>query len=146
MKKSIAIILVGTLSGIFSSCVPSTPQYRIQQHPQAFEQLSEKHKELVSRGEIAEGMSKDAVSLAWGSPNSRAGGLRNGRMFDRWDYEGQRAVVTNNIFGGYNSGYYGPYRYSGVGGGFGPQVTYIPYRKSSVWFDKDKVDGWESER
>lgn len=140
------IIIAGLLTGMFSSCTPSTPQYRIAQRPQVFEQLSAKHQELVSRGEIAEGMTKDAVSLAWGSPSSQAEGLMNGRKFERWDYTGQKAVMTNNVFGGYRSGYYGPYEFSGFGAGFGPEMIYIPYRKSSVWFLNGKVDEWESER
>jgi len=91
-------------------------------------------------------MSKDAVSLAWGSPSARADGLMDGKALDRWDYIGQRPVVTNNFFGGYDSGYYGPYGYSGVGFGFGPEIIYIPYRSRSVWFVDGEVNEWESER
>ncbi|MFK7851490.1 MAG: hypothetical protein AB8D78_10975 [Akkermansiaceae bacterium] len=145
MKTSICIFLA-IVCGFLSSCVPSTPQSRIQQRPQDFAQLSEKHKELVSQGKIAKGMSKSAVSLAWGSPDSRAEGLRDGKMLDRWDYEGRKPVVTQEFYGGYGRGIYGPYRYSGVGAGFGPQITYLPYRRSSVWFHKGSVDAWENLR
>lgn len=128
------------------SCAPSTPESRIYESPAAFEALSAKHKDLVKRGEIAKGMGKDAVALAWGSPSGTVDGFRNGRNMERWEYQGQRPVVTNNFFGGYRTGYYGGYRYSGLGGGFGPQVTYVPYRKNVVWFVGGRVDEWESVR
>ena len=125
------------------SCAPSTPENRISERPQAFQRLSEREKDLVSRGEIAKGMEMDAVSIAWGEPANRVEGLRDGRRMERWDYEGSRAVVTNHFFGGYRTGYYGPYGYSGFGGGFGPEITYVPYRKSTVWFVGGRVDEWE---
>jgi len=128
------------------SCAPSTPESRIYARPQAFEALGLKHQELVRRGEIEKGMGKDAVALAWGNPSGTVEGLRNGKNMERWDYQGQRPVVTNSFFGGYRSGYYGGYGYSGVGGGFGPQITYVPYRRSVVWFVAGRVDEWESVR
>lgn len=128
------------------SCAPSTPDYRISERPAAFEALSAKHKDLVRRGELGKGMSHDAVALAWGSPSRRIEGLRDGRNTERWEYEGREAVVTNNVFGGYQSNYFGGYRYSGFSGGFGPRITYIPYRKSAVWFVNGRVDEWESIR
>lgn len=91
-------------------------------------------------------MSKDAVALAWGSPSVLVEGLKNGKMIERWDYNGQKSVITNNVFGGYDTGYLGPYRYSGLRGGLGPEVTYIPYRKASVWFVNEKVDEWERQQ
>ena len=67
MKKFLA-----TLSCVLLlvSCVPSTPQTRIQQSPQKFEALGEKHRALVQQGQITRGMSPDAVYLAWGAPSS----------------------------------------------------------------------------
>ncbi len=146
MKKIVSILCLGLLLGIVSSCAPSTPQTRIQQRPQDFARLSEKHKDLVSRGEIAKGMSKDAVALAWGSPSTRIEGLRNGKFSERWDYIGREPVTRNHFFGGYTSGGYGPYEYSGYRAGFGPEVTYVPYREASVWFASGRVDEWERQR
>lgn len=146
MKKLIVISCLGLLTAIVSSCAPSTPQTRIKERPQDYAKLSEKHKDLVSRAEIAKGMSKDAVSLAWGSPDAHIEGLRNGKFSERWDYMGREAVTRHHFFGGYTSGSYGPYGYSGYRAGFGPEVTYVPYRKASVWFVKGRVDEWERER
>jgi hypothetical protein len=125
------------------SCSPSTPAARIAERPLAFEKLSDKHKGLVQRGEIAKGMDMSAVALAWGDPARRVEGIKGSRRMDRWEYDGARPVVTNTFFGGYGYGYYGPYRYRGVGAGFGPEVVYVPYRKSTVWFINGKVDEWE---
>ncbi len=146
MKKLIVISCLGLLVGLVSSCAPSTPQTRIKERPQDFAKLSEKHKNLVSRGEIAKGMSKDAVALAWGRPAIFIDGLRDGKMSERWDYMGQEAVTRNHFFGGYSSGSYGPYDYSGYRAGFGPEITYIPYVRASVWFVGGRVDEWVRER
>ena len=143
MKKLIPISGAAIVALLAVSCAPQTPAYRISMRPAAFEGLSEKNKELVRNGEIAKGMGKDAVLLAWGSPAGRVDGLKNGKTMERWDYRGTKPVVTHNIYGGFGSGRYGPYRYSGIGGGFGPEVSYLPYRKGSVWFLHGKVDEWE---
>ncbi len=146
MKKTILYAFAAGATFWMASCAPSTPEYRISERPAAFEALNAKHKELVRKGELAKGMGKDAVALAWGSPSRRVDGLRDGKNMERWEYQGSRAVVNHNFFGGYRSGYCGGYRYSGLGGGFGPQVTYIPYRKSTVWFVSGRVNEWESVR
>jgi hypothetical protein len=143
MKKALLILCSGFVAMFAVSCAPTTPSYRISQRPLVFEKLSEKEKALVSRGEIANGMDKSAVALAWGTPSSTVEGLKGNRRTERWEYNGSKPVVTNTFFGGYRSGYYGPCRYSGFGGGFGPEVTYVPYRKSAVWFINGKVDEWE---
>jgi hypothetical protein len=137
----IVCLLYAALAAV--SCSPSTPAARIAERPLAFDKLSDKHKELVQRGEIARGMDMSAVALAWGDPARRVEGIKGTRRTERWEYDGARPVVTNHFFGGYGFGRYGPYRYSGVGAGFGPEVVYVPYRKSTVWFISGKVDSWE---
>lgn len=143
MKKLIPAASAVFVAVFAVSCAPQTPAYRISERPQVFERLSEKQKQLVIHGEIAKGMGMDAVALAWGSPSDEVEGLRDGKRMERWDYNGTKPVVTHSFFGGYGYGAYGPYRYSGLGGGFGPEVTYVPYRKSSVWFINGRVNEWE---
>jgi hypothetical protein len=141
MKKFIALLSAGLL---IVSCAPSTPQTRIQQSPEKFATLSSKHQELVRQGQIARGMSPDAVYLAWGSPSRTYQGSKNGKPTERWDYSGSRPVYTSNFygsFGRYYGPYYGPYRYSAIG--FGPEVVYVPYRAATVWFTNHRVDSWE---
>jgi hypothetical protein len=143
MEKSLFALCSLCVSLLAVSCAPPTPAARIAARPVAFDKLSDNHKELVKRGEIARGMDMSAVALAWGEPSSRIEGVKGKQRTERWEYNSSSPVVTNTFYGGYGSGYYGPYGYSGMGVGFGPEVVYIPYRKSTVWFIGGKVDEWE---
>jgi hypothetical protein len=144
MKKIIAAVSAGLL---MASCVPSTPQTRIQREPGKFEALSGKQRSLVEQGQISNGMPPDAVYLAWGRPSRVFQGSKEGKSSERWDYAGSRPVYYSNFYGSYG-GYYGPYRGRGYYGGygFGPEVAYIPYRMASVWFVNGRVDAWERAR
>ena len=135
------------------SCVPSTPQARIQQSPAMFAALSPKEKQLVQQGELAKGMTQNAVFLAWGPPSMRYEGNQKGQSAMRWDYTAAYPVYTSSYFGAYSYGGYGgyghhghhsyPYHGYGYGFGFAPEITYAPYRQSSVWFVNNRVDAWE---
>jgi len=149
--KNLMIIAVASL--FHFSCAPSTPQTRIEQNPAAFAKLGKKHQELVSQGQITDGMNQEAVILAWGSPDQRFQGSQNSKATERWDYVGSRPVYTNQFYGGYGygsdgrCGRYGRRGYSDFGYlGFGPEVTYVPYRVGSVWFRNNRVDSWERVR
>ncbi len=109
----------------------------------AFEKLSDDQKEMVLRGEIDKGMDMSAVALAWGEPSNRVEGFNGTKRTERWEYTGTQPVVTHTFYGGYGEGSCGPYRYSGLGARIGPEIVYIPYRKSSVWFIAGKVAEWE---
>lgn len=128
------------------SCAQSTPQTRIQEKPQEYAKLSEKHKELVQRGDITKGMNKDAVWFAWGTPSAEIEGTKDGKFTERWDYYGQYPVTTNRFFGGYSTGGYGRGRYHGYDGAFGPEIAYQRYTRASVLFLNGRVDEWERER
>ena len=150
MKNLIAALTLGLW---FTSCVPSTPQTRIQQDPRRFAALSTQEQSLVQQGQISRGMSPDAVYLAWGGPSNRFQGSQDGKLTERWDYAGTRPVQTTAFYGSYGYGDgrygYGPYgRHGGpmIGVGIGPEVAYIPYRIASVWFINQRVDAWERAR
>jgi hypothetical protein len=129
---------------IFASCAPMTPQARIDHNPQVFAALSSRDQELVRQGQIARGMSPDAVALAWGPPQRRVEGTKGNRRVDRWDYTVLRPVYSTNVFGGYGYGGYGRYgRYNYSSFGFGPEVAYLPQQVASVWFENQKVEAWE---
>jgi outer membrane protein assembly factor BamE (lipoprotein component of BamABCDE complex) len=155
MKKILFALSAGLL---FASCVPSTPQARIQQNQQKFSALGAKHQALVQQGQLSRGMSVDAVYLAWGSPSATFQGSQGGQLTERWDYASAQPVYTSNFSMGYgygpgygygrhgHHGYHGGYGYSGMGFGFGPEIAYVPYRSASVWFVNHRVDSWERAR
>ena len=120
MKKLLTALLAGLA---FSSCVPSTPQARIAQNPQVFAALPKKDQSLVERGQVARGMSPDAVMLAWGYPSRRFEGSKDSKRTERWDYAGSRPVYTSTFYGGYGYGY-GRWGYGG-----GMSTTHVNYDK-----------------
>lgn len=125
------------------SCAPSTPAARIAERPMAYENLSQKHKELVQRGELEKGMGMSAVALAWGEPSNRVDGFDGTRRTERWEYNGSQPVVINTVYSGYGYHSCRPYRYSGLRAGFGPEIAYVPQRRRTVWFVGGTVTEWE---
>ena len=138
-----ALLIVLSAGLLLVSCVPSTPQTRIQRAPGKFAALSEKQQSLVEKGEIARGMSPDAVYLAWGGPSRVFQGSKDGKTSERWDDAGSRPVYTSGFYGSYAYGSHRHHGYSIYGIGVGPDVAYIPYRVASVWFLNHRVDSWE---
>ena len=71
MKAPLFSLSMAALAvSLLSSCVaPSTPQTRIAARPEAYNALPASHRSLIDQGKIKEGMTKDAVYLAWGSPD-----------------------------------------------------------------------------
>lgn len=123
------------------SCRSATPATRIAENPVLFRSLPEAQQQLVQQGRIAEGMSQDAVFLAWGAPNTAPYvGQKNGKSVIRWVYTYNEPVpVTSN----WGPGWWGPY-----GGWYGPYgidtgTAYIPRTAASVLFENNKVVSWE---
>lgn len=126
---------------LLTDCQTATPASRIADNPVLFNSLSTEQKLLVQQGRIREGMSKDAVFLAWGYPGSAPmTGQKNGKLFERWVYTRERPVPVNN-FGG---GWYGdPWCRHGWGPYGGMNVIYVPEEGASVTFENGKVTAWE---
>ncbi len=141
------LTLFGIGVSLLASCMPTTPQSRISDNPRKFFALSAKHQMLVRQGEIASGMPRAAVELAWGEPSRRFQGATSRHASERWDYTETKPVYSNSFYGGLNS--YSPYgrhgrdRYSGLGFGIGPEISYQPAQVASVWFVGNRVDSWE---
>ena len=146
-------LCLGLLAAVLlTQCASSTPQTRIQRNPQLYASLSTRDRQLVNSGVIREGMTRDAVFLAWGRPDSVTAGTNRGRETESWTYIGQRPVRTMNMsmsmgmgfgYGGFGYGGFGPY---GMGGypymGGGPSVMYIPYTAGVVEFSRGRVVRW----
>jgi hypothetical protein len=95
---------------LVSGC--STVESRIAEHPDVYHSLSARQQQLVANGQIATGMPRDAVYLAWGSPDQRVEGAMRREMTETWIY----VYYTSAYPYGYGYGYGYPY---GYGGGFG---------------------------
>ena len=69
----------------------STLETRIAERPGVYNSLSDRDKALINQGKIREGMSQDAVYLAWDAPTERAPGRNRGRIVETWIYYGTTA-------------------------------------------------------
>jgi hypothetical protein len=92
----------------FGGC--STPESRISDHRDLYDSLPARQQQLVAQGQIAGGMSRNAVWLAWGAPEQRVNGYARGNTTENWVY-----YTTTTYPYGYGYGYggfgYGPYGY-----------------------------------
>jgi hypothetical protein len=95
-----------SLTFLLAGC--STVETRIQENPGAYQRLSPNDQALVQHGRIREGLSRDAVYIAWGPPSQRAEGRMRGSAIETWIY------YDTSV-----GDYAGPYGYGGYGGYFG---------------------------
>ncbi len=77
---------------LFGGC--ATVQSRISAHPEIYQSLSPQDQALVSQGRIREGMTQNAVWLAWGSPEQKMVGAARGRPVETWLYLGFGTVAV----------------------------------------------------
>ncbi len=137
MKFSLPFLLAACL--MLASCVSPT-QRRIEKNPDLYNALNEHQKELVQHGAIEEGMSKEAVFLAWGKPDRGSRGSKLGKAYERWSYAGYEPAYMSPYGPAYGwaSGpwVYDPYFYPG------PPVTMVPYEARWVEFLNNRVSGW----
>jgi hypothetical protein len=112
-------LLVGAISSTFLLNGCTTVETRINERPAAFQSLSPGDQALVQQGRIREGMSRDAVYIAWGPPNEQAPGRNRGATVDTWIYYATDAGDYEGPFlYGYPYGYGLGYGYFGYGGGY----------------------------
>lgn len=138
--KFLPLVLM-TTAWLISSCAPDTPEQRIAASPALFQSLPAKHQQLVRQGEIGRGMTASAVILAWGNPSRRYSGMQNAASTERWDYISSQPIYNNSFGYGYGRGYGGYGHYNAFS--YAPEMTYIPYRRATVFFKNQKVDSWE---
>ena len=142
-------LVLGVILFHFTGCTASTPQARAQKNPAMLEGMSAEDQEMVMRSTISEGMSKNAVFLAWGRPDSVATGSENGRQIETWRYATLRPVYGFGSLGlGMGLGYGRSYRHRG--GFIAPYTTfpltpdYVPMTSSVVRFKNGRVIAWET--
>jgi hypothetical protein len=88
-NKRHAMNKLRALSAVFTLCLLaacSSPGRRIEKNPALFAALTPKQQELVRGGRISEGMTKDAVWLAWGRADQVRRGTRAGNPQESWLY------------------------------------------------------------
>lgn len=136
------------LALLIVSCT-SPLQRRIEKNPQIYASLSEHQKSLVQRGDVEEGMSKEAVFLSWGKPDRVASGTKQGKAYERWSYTGYESVPVMSA--GFGFGYWGSHRgYRGVRSYVyadpfyygGPAFDYVPYEAARAEFVNTKLSAW----
>lgn len=138
--------LLGAAALLASCATVTSPEARIAAEPALFDQLPDKHQELARQGRVTEGMSKDAVYLAWGRPHETKESSRDGKSRETWVYYGSEAIPVRTV--GLSVGY-GDYchgRYGGWGGPFydvGYGYDRRDYVAAKVEFDKGRVVYWE---
>lgn len=127
------------------SCASSIER-RIAANPDLYSKLADSDKVLINQGRIREGLSKEGVFLAWGRPDQVAGGSQKGVKLEKWTYVGTQPVYTDTFGSGFGVGRYGYGRGFGYcgpwdpyWGGYGPMVTYVPYKAASVTFRGNRV-------
>ena len=131
----------------------STVDSRINERPAVYSVLSRRDQALVRSGTIREGLSKDAVYIAWGAPAQVRSGSRNGHPYEAWVYTTERTIFAGDVYPHFY--WFGPYRYSGYwdypfwgpyGYPYGQDViSYeVPYK--TAFFEGNRCTGWETSR
>jgi hypothetical protein len=110
---------------MFTAC--ATTGSRIAQHPEIYQRLSARDQALVSQGQIRQGMTMDAVWLAWGDPEQKIPGGMRGHPTETWVY--LRYATPPSYGAPY---YYGPFDWSYIPPKF-------PYPSKGVTFSNGRV-------
>jgi len=136
--------------GLAACASRPAPEKRFAKHPELAAKLSPREQEIARRGEIAEGMSQDAVFLAWGRPDVVRTGRREGQGSERWAYLSRGGVHTTSVgfstgsYSGFHTGF--GYEHGGPFFGLGNDPYYPHHVDRSVDFLNDRVTAWESRR
>jgi hypothetical protein len=125
----------------------STPATRAEKRPAAFQSIPQSQKASVLAGDITEGMSRDAVWIAWGPAGSISQASEDGKSYEIWRYTGLRPVYRTHIGMGYATYPHGYGRnrhyHTDPFYNFDYGPDYIPFTEAVVKFRDGKVKAWE---
>ena len=162
LKKKLSFVALSRVAmaavavlGLANCASTGTVESRMAKHAEAFSTLTPDQQQMVRQGRIEEGMPKQGVFLAWGSPSKRMEGSKAGKAYETWVYREYEPQVTHQLgfgygtgWGGYGLGRRGRYGYgcgSGYDFSFGPTVHYVPRTSAVVNFENEQVSSWETE-
>ena len=120
-------LLTTTAAGalFFGGC--ATPESRISENRELYNNLPARQQQLVAQGQIAPGMSKSAVWLAWGGPEQKVNGFARGNATETWVYYTTTTAAYPYGYGYGRFGGYGPYGY-GYPGFWGGTAVFRTHR------------------
>ncbi|MGB9475305.1 MAG: hypothetical protein WCE87_09580 [Candidatus Udaeobacter sp.] len=114
---------IATCVLLFNSC--STPQTRISNRPDLYQNLSTRDQSLVSQGQLRSGMSRSAVWLAWGSPDQKVVGNMAGTPTETWIYIYYATYPYSPYYGPGPWGPWGPWAANDSGPGYSLGYTAV---------------------
>ncbi len=156
--RSILLVCAALTFSILAGC--TTIDTRIAERQQAFQSMSPRDQALVQQGRIHEGMTQDAVYIAWGPPSQRLPGRNRGAIVETWIYDATAAGDYPGPFSygygygyGLGYGYFGGYRHRFHRGGFFYDPFFDPYfynhanivryPERTVSFQRGRVIAWQ---
>lgn len=118
------------------------PEHRISRNPGMFAALPPEHQSLVRQGMVVEGMSMDAVYLAWGSPDRYRESFADGNKRVTWLYLGyQTEVLPGYSWMSYDDPYcHYRHRYPI----YDPVYVNVPYLYRTATFEGDRLVAYEA--
>ena len=141
--KSFSFLTIFPILFVVASCA-SSPQERIARDSAAYQKLTLDEQVKVSHGKLAQGMSPEAVRLAWGDPDKVVQSGQGGKVVDKWLYKDGGYSFSLGVGGG--SGWASRDSVSAVGAGvLIPLGGEAPRARAVVSFVNGKVQAWEGE-
>ena len=154
MARKLYNILPALLITLVLCSCQTGPQARIEQNPAIYNRLSARDKELVARGDIRKGMSKDAVYLSWGPPGMVREGSSGSSSSEAWAYMTSAPIPISSLsYANVYRPYYGRYgvhpRYGycrNSGWALETGTDFVRYISKTVKFSGNRVVSWERVR
>ena len=145
ISPTLVLLLFASL--LIPACASKSPaDRRIQKNPQHYGGLTTEERTLVRQGRVKEGMSEDAVFLAWGRPDRVRSGSRQGIQTETWLYTRHDPVPYTSVgFGGVIGSRGRVAVHPSIGYGIGSR-DFAPVVERKVEFRNGKVVAWERNR